>query len=39
MFGVMEEMDLKPGGSKIPVTDKNKVGSAADMWLLYADRK
>ncbi|XP_045196907.2 E3 ubiquitin-protein ligase HACE1-like isoform X2 [Mercenaria mercenaria] len=24
VFGYMEEMDLKPGGSKIPVTEKNK---------------
>lgn len=24
VFGSMEEMDLKPGGSKIPVTEKNK---------------
>ncbi len=26
MFGVMQEVLLKPGGAGIPVTDQNKVG-------------
>jgi len=25
VFGVMEEMELKAGGSSLPVTEKNKV--------------
>jgi hypothetical protein len=25
VFGYMEEMDLKPNGNKIPVTESNKV--------------
>ena len=26
VFGIMEEVELKPGGSKIQVTNDNKVG-------------
>lgn len=25
VFGVMQEVELMPGGSKVPVTEKNKV--------------
>jgi hypothetical protein len=27
VFGAMQEVELKPGGAAIPVTEKNKVGT------------